>query len=201
MTTALPPANTTPPPRPSASPPRAARSAGRGGEQDDPSAETTAVATCPPAPMLGAWQAALAAQQGGRDQAATAASSALTTPSLSQQALAAGAELHAGAQAAAFAAEPAPPLHIEATFLTGPGQAWQLGAQRGPDAAAWQLNLAASAVPAARAGALASPRSGRSGELGHLAERLGDRLRAQGHDIGHLGWRPMDDQPDGEGPA
>lgn len=146
-------------------------------DQED-AAPPDALAPVPvaPPPMLAAWQAALQA----REPAPPVSAGGLTSASLTQQALAGIASGHGAVGEQALpgdARAAAAPVRVEAEFRTEGGAAWQLSLHRGPQATAWNLDLATSAVPAAWAA--------------HQLPRLERRLRLQGHGVDQLGWQPL----------
>jgi hypothetical protein len=158
------------------------RAAGNDLGDDDASTPIDASLAAPPPSLLGAWQAALLAREAAPGPVAAGAAAA-AEPSATQQAVAAttlaeGHELR-GAGITPTGADVAP-LRFEADFKIGSEPAWQIGLQRGPDAAAWSLNLAASSVPAAWA----------TTQL----PRLERRLRLQGHEV-DARWDAQPAQP------
>lgn len=176
-----------PPARPPSSTARPRDASRTRSDEDEPGqADAALVAPLAPPPLLGAWQAALLA----REMAPVASSAgALASLTATQQAIGHGASADCGHPQSTFVAEAqvaAAPLRIEAEIRPGAGAAWQLALQRGPDAAAWSLQLATPAVPAVWAAT-------------HLP-RLERRLRSQGHEVEQLGWRPLPERDRQEDP-
>lgn len=162
--------------------------ASRSRSEEDEAAPADAPLLAPVAtpPLLGAWQAALLARQMAP---AAFAAGAVASPTATQQAI--GSSMSAGqgqpeSPSVANAQAEATPLRFEAEIRPGAGPAWQLALQRGPDAAAWSLQLATPAVPAVWAAT--------------QLPRLERRLRSQGHEVQELGWRPLPEREQQEDP-
>lgn len=141
-------------------------------EVPPPAAEAGAAAAQPPLPLFGAWQAALLARE-----PAPGAVGMVAEPSATEHTLAsARTGGHAPPDVGPLAtAQDSAAWRVEATFQPGAGPAWQLALQRGPEAAAWSLQLATPTVPPAW-GATQLP-------------RLERRLREQGHVVERLDWQ------------